>query len=191
MARVLMVSKPIAPPWNDSSKNLVRDLATHLQRHRATVMIAARQCAAAAAASRTRRCTRSAPPASRPRCATTRACSAGCSRAPRHDLWHFFFAPNPRSSLAGRVAARAAARADGADRVQRAARRASTCDAVLFADRTVVLSRHTEARLLAAGVPRARAAAHPAGGRAARAAYATATARACASELGLPAERAA
>ena len=24
---VLMVSKPVAPPWNDSSKNLVKDLA--------------------------------------------------------------------------------------------------------------------------------------------------------------------
>ena len=27
-----MVSKPVAPPWNDSSKNLVRDVASHLQR---------------------------------------------------------------------------------------------------------------------------------------------------------------
>ena len=31
MARILMVSKPVAPPWNDSSKNLVRDVAGHLR----------------------------------------------------------------------------------------------------------------------------------------------------------------
>ena len=30
MPDVLLVSKPIAPPWHDSSKNLVRDLASHL-----------------------------------------------------------------------------------------------------------------------------------------------------------------
>ena len=30
-ADVLFVSKPVAPPWNDSSKNLVRDLAGALR----------------------------------------------------------------------------------------------------------------------------------------------------------------
>ena len=30
MPSVLYVSKPVAPPWNDSSKNLVRDLALAL-----------------------------------------------------------------------------------------------------------------------------------------------------------------
>jgi phosphatidylinositol alpha-1,6-mannosyltransferase len=35
---ILFVSKPVAPPWNDSSKNLVRDVASHLSRHAATVM---------------------------------------------------------------------------------------------------------------------------------------------------------
>jgi phosphatidylinositol alpha-1,6-mannosyltransferase len=38
MARVLMISKPVAPPWNDSSKNLVRDVASHLERHRAVIL---------------------------------------------------------------------------------------------------------------------------------------------------------
>ncbi|MDH4281277.1 MAG: hypothetical protein OEV36_01370 [Myxococcales bacterium] len=38
MAQVLYVSKPVAPPWNDSSKNLVRDVAGHLRRHRPIVM---------------------------------------------------------------------------------------------------------------------------------------------------------
>jgi len=36
--RVLFVSKPIVPPWNDGSKNLVRDVARHLTRASATVL---------------------------------------------------------------------------------------------------------------------------------------------------------
>ena len=35
---VLFVSKPIVPPWHDGSKNLVRDVASHLTRARATVL---------------------------------------------------------------------------------------------------------------------------------------------------------
>ncbi len=36
MTEVLFVSKPVA--WNDSSKNLVRDIAGHLQRHSPVLM---------------------------------------------------------------------------------------------------------------------------------------------------------
>lgn len=36
--RVLMLSAPIEPPWTRSDKNLVRDLALGLQRHRARVL---------------------------------------------------------------------------------------------------------------------------------------------------------
>ncbi|MET0792326.1 MAG: hypothetical protein ABW061_12460, partial [Polyangiaceae bacterium] len=36
--RVLFVSKPIAPPFHDGSKCLVRDVATHLTRASATVL---------------------------------------------------------------------------------------------------------------------------------------------------------
>ena len=32
MKHVLFVSKPVAPPWSDSSKNLVRDLAEGIDR---------------------------------------------------------------------------------------------------------------------------------------------------------------
>ena len=38
MPSVLFVSKPVAPPWNDSSKNLVRDLALGLTRYAPAVM---------------------------------------------------------------------------------------------------------------------------------------------------------
>ena len=39
MGSILFVSKPIAPPWNDSGKNLVRDVARGLTHHRATLMV--------------------------------------------------------------------------------------------------------------------------------------------------------
>ena len=105
MARILMVSKPIAPPWTDSSKNLVRDLATHLNRHEAVTL-----------------CRRGDAPLDGLRCERVYGPSSG-GYAPalqdnarvllrllggrRHDLWHFFFAPNPRSSRACALAARA------------------------------------------------------------------------------------
>ena len=108
----------------------------------------------------------------------------------RHDLWHFFFAPNPRSSAAGRLAARVRRVRDRADGVQRAGRPTPTSQRVLFCDRTVVLSRYTERRMLAAGISRARAALHSARGHAARSADARRTPRARASELGLPRDRA-
>ncbi len=39
MPEVLFVSKPVAPPWNDSNKNLVRDLARGMTRYRPHVMV--------------------------------------------------------------------------------------------------------------------------------------------------------
>ena len=158
MARVLMVSKPIAPPWNDSSKNLVRDLSTHLTRHRATIM------------------TQRARDPELPRVAAEAIYGAHAGFAPAlrdnaralarllvgpaHELWHFFFAPNPRSSSAAGLAARLR-RARTVQTVCSAPRVGVDLERVLFADRTVVLSRHTEQQFLAGGVPRERLARIP------------------------------
>lgn len=148
-----MVSKPVAPPWNDSSKNLVRDVASHLPRHNATIMVARGSRPALPGVS-------SAPvyAPKRGRFAPGLADNARVMlhlvTGAHHDVWHFFFAPNPRSSAAGRWAAR----------MRRVATVQTVCSApaehadiarLLFADRTIVLSRYTEQRVLAAGVPRA------------------------------------
>lgn len=150
MASILMVSKPVSPPWNDSSKNLVRDLATHLERHRATVMT---KRGAQPALQNVRyehvygRQTGGFAPALADNARVMLRLLAGSG----HDLWHFFFAPNLRSSQACRFAATlrrvptvqtvCSAPAPGADLRQ-----------LLFADRTVVLSAFTQRRVLAAGV---------------------------------------
>ena len=152
MARILMVSKPVAPPWNDSSKNLVRDVSTHLRRHRATVMTArgavsdiAGVDATGVYASRAGRFS--------PALADNARVMLRLLTGDRHDLWHFFFAPNPRSSAAGRLASRARA-----VRTLQTVCSAPAPDAdlkrVLFCDRTVVLSRYSERRMLAEGVAR-------------------------------------
>src|SRR3954453_10408817 len=101
MASVLFVSKPIAPPWNDSGKNLVRDLARGLRKHRATLMVQAGQDAQVSDADSAQ---------------VYRASSGGFApglsdqvrvmghllSARNFALWHFFFAPNPKSCLAGK-----------------------------------------------------------------------------------------
>lgn len=151
MPDVLFVSKPVAPPWNDSSKNLVRDVAGSLERHTPIVMGRAGQ----------------ANPLGTGRLVPVYAGGSSASFSPRlrdnvdvlrHlawgpsvDVWHFFFAPNIRSSLAGRLAS--------------AVRRVSTVHTVcsmppeeaplrklVFADVTVTLSQLAYDRFLAEGV---------------------------------------
>jgi glycosyltransferase involved in cell wall biosynthesis len=153
MAEVLFISKAVTPPWNDSSKNLVRDLSASLTRHRPHVM-----------GTRGSHAPWKPPggvvepvylPAGRPfapaltdglrvlaRLVAGRSC----------DLWHFFFAPNPRTSTAGRAAARLR-RVPTVHTVCSTPAPGAPLGRLLFADVNVVLSHHTEHLLLDAGVP--------------------------------------
>jgi phosphatidylinositol alpha-1,6-mannosyltransferase len=150
MASILFVSKPIAPPWNDSGKNLVRDLARGLTRHRATLMVRAETDPEVPGASQAFVYSASsggfAPAiADQARVFGHLAVSRG------HALWHFFFAPNPKSCLAGRFACglrgmRSVHTISSAPKDPRA------IVPQLFADMNVALSAHTERRLLAAGL---------------------------------------
>ena len=154
MPSILFVSKPVAPPWNDSSKNLVRDVASHLGRHSATVLtrkgsesglhgVASEAVYAAQ--------TTEYAPALADNARVLRRLLLGR----RNDVWHFFFAPNSKSSAAGRLAARVR-RVRTVQTVCSAPAEGANLHAVLFADRVVVLSRHTEQRLLDAGIARER-----------------------------------
>jgi glycosyltransferase involved in cell wall biosynthesis len=152
MAEVLFVSKAIAPPWNDSGKNLVHDLARSLTRHRPTLMVGA-----------------DAPEVTGARALRVYAGQVGFApavldqarvfahllTAQRHALWHFFFAPNPRSCLAGSLAKRVR-RKRAVHTVSSAPRDPRAIVPLLFADVNVVLSAHTEQRLLEAGLAPAR-----------------------------------
>ncbi|HKU37004.1 MAG TPA: glycosyltransferase family 4 protein [Polyangiales bacterium] len=150
MVEVLLVSKPVVPPWHDSSKNLVRDLATHMQRHTPVVltqpgvrlnMPRARIEPIYAADSRR----------FSPALRDNARVLARLIASRRGACWHFFFAPNPKTSNAARAAAF----------LRRARTIQTVCSAphprvnvpnVLFAERVVVLSEHTRRRFLEAGI---------------------------------------
>jgi len=143
-----MVSKPIEPPWNDGSKNLVRTLASCLSAHRPTVLTrrgADLGLSGVRAEAVYRRAGRFAP--------AVRDNAAVLSRllfGEHHALWHFFFAPNPLSSYAGRVAV-GARRVRSLQTLCSAPRPELDLRPLLFTDVTVVLSKKTERRVLQAG----------------------------------------
>jgi glycosyltransferase involved in cell wall biosynthesis len=151
MAEVLFVSKPVVPPWNDSSKNLVRDVAGHLRRHTPVLMGRPRQVS----------------PVDGGRVEAVYGAASAGGFAPsvrdnldvlRHllwghsaDLWHFFFAPNPKSSVAGRFAC-AVRRVPSVQTVCSMPVQGTAVKRLLFADVTVVLSRAAYSRVRREGV---------------------------------------
>jgi len=153
MNEVLFVSKAIAPPWNDSGKNLVRDLAAGLARYRPIVMTGpdAGALPARARAARVYAGATGFAPALRDQARVF----AHLLTARRPLLWHFFFAPNPRSCLAGRAATRLR-RVPAVHTVSSAPRDPARIVPLLFAEQHVVLSAHTERRLVDAGLARTR-----------------------------------
>lgn len=112
--RVLFVSKPIVPPFHDGTKCLVRDVALHLERSEPVVMSAPGAPALESAvdpelypARDGRAPVRMAPvylgagrfaPALSD---NVRAATFLLARS-RADVWHYVFAPNPRTSAVGR-----------------------------------------------------------------------------------------
>jgi phosphatidylinositol alpha-1,6-mannosyltransferase len=140
MAEVLFVSKPVAPPWNDSSKNLVRDIAGHLKRHSPILMGRPGQASpiegGRVEAVYGQASSGGFAPSMRENLGVLRHLLLGRSA----DLWHFFFAPNPKSSAAGRLA-RAVRGVPSVHTVCSLPTERVAVRKLLFADATVALSR--------------------------------------------------
>jgi len=157
MADILLVSKPVVPPWNDSSKNLVRDLATALSGHRALVFgrpdvpVELGDALVEPVYGPSADAARGFSPALTDNLRVLRRLMLGRGV----PLWHFFFAPNPRTSSVARVAV-AARRVKSVQTVCSVPRDDVVPQRVLFGDRIVVLSRHTEARFMDAGIDASR-----------------------------------
>ncbi len=151
---VLMVSKPVAPPWNDSSKNLVRDLALAGRRFSYHVLTPD-------AAELAGEAVRAEPIYGRARGAHTPPLQqnllvlARLLARDRCALTHFFFAPNPRATVAARLALGLRARRT-VQTVCSIPRDFSRPERLLFADQVVVLSRFTLDHFLEVGVPASR-----------------------------------
>ena len=155
--RVLYVSKPVQPPWHDGSKNLVRDLAEHVPDVVPTVLTAGDENRLDARVT----CEpvyRTGTFGYAPRVQENARVLARLLRAPREDLWHFVFAPNPLSSTAARVAIRAQTMRSRVRRPKVVQTVASTpkefvrVQKLLFGDVVVAQSQDTHSRLVRHGV---------------------------------------
>lgn len=149
MADVLLVSKPLAPPWTDGAVNLVRDLVTHASgRHRLRCMVP-----------------RGAPPPAPGVIAEPVYSAAGSwrpgrkqslevlrrlVRPDRADIYHFFFAPNPRTNRVARAVLRAKRRRRV---IHTVASRPNGVVRTWFAEVHVALSEATAELLRSMGAP--------------------------------------
>lgn len=145
---VLFVSKPVCPPFHDGAVCLVRDVSTHLQDHRVTVLT-----------------THDAPPIASHVFHDRLYPSAGSFTPTKaanalvlghllldntHDLWHFCFAPNPVSSGAAQVL-RKLRRKHVVQTVASAPRHFENVGELLFGDRIVCMSKWTRDAFVQAG----------------------------------------
>lgn len=147
MKRVLFVSKPIAPPFHDGTKCLVRDVASQL-RSVAPVVLTTPEALSALPPGVSGRAVYRGGGAFTPAMADNARAALGVLLA-REDLWHFVFAPNPRTGQVGR-ALRALRRVPIVQTLASPPRRFADLPRLLFGEELVVQSRATEGSLIAA-----------------------------------------
>jgi glycosyltransferase involved in cell wall biosynthesis len=149
---VLLVSKPVVPPWSDSSKNLVRDLVLGTEEVELIVLTDGshgfrrpnvRERAVYASAGELHPTLRQ------------NARVVGALVRERCDLQHYFFAPNRRTSTVARWLGRAHRR-PMIHTICSVPRSFSGVRAALFADLNVALSHYTRDRLVEAGITNVR-----------------------------------
>lgn len=148
--RVLFVSKPIAPPFHDGTKCLVRDIANNLRSLDAAVL-SDQRCDASWLSETQRERVRLEPVyrssgAFHPTMSQNMRAALWVATHARSDLWHFVFAPNPRTSLVGRVLKRAR-RVPVVQTVASPPRSFEHVARLLFGDLVVAQSRWTRSRL--------------------------------------------
>lgn len=151
--RVLIVSKPVAPPYNDGSVCLVRDLAAALDDISVTVLTTPDAPAVSNHVRHARIYSErgSFAPGLNANARVLRHLLIG----PHYDIWHFVFAPNPVSSTAARTC-RKARKVRVLQTVASRPKSFATSSKLLFGDRVVALSRFTADRLTAHGFPASR-----------------------------------
>jgi phosphatidylinositol alpha-1,6-mannosyltransferase len=145
---VLFISKPIAPPFHDGTKCLVRDVAGHLERVRPVLLTSQGVERVEGIPAGRAELVPIYPTAGAfaPKLTDNVRAAAWVLLRARADVWHFVFAPNPRTSAVGR----AMKRLRGVPVVQTVAsppRSFAAVSKLLFGDVVVAQSRWTERRI--------------------------------------------
>ncbi|MFH1533228.1 MAG: glycosyltransferase family 4 protein [Pseudomonadota bacterium] len=151
MARVLMVSKPLQPPWDDSAKNLARDLVRFSERHEYRVMglRGADAPSPRAVVEPVYKGTGTYTPSLGQNLRVLRR----LFRPDDCDIYHFFFAPNPATSRAARLVRGLKKRKRLVHTICSAPATYEDIQRHMFAHRVVALSENTRQALLENGVP--------------------------------------
>jgi glycosyltransferase involved in cell wall biosynthesis len=141
MPRVLFVSKPIAPPFHDGTKCLVRDVAAEL-RDFSPVVMTTRDGLSLLPPGVEGRAVYTGGGGFSPAMADNARAALSLLWGPRDDLWHFVFAPNPRTGQVAR-ALRALRRLPIVQTVASPPRHFADLRRLVFGDELVVQSRAT------------------------------------------------
>jgi len=147
--KVLMVSKPIAPPWNDSAKNIYRDQLLNSDNYLYRIMTTPNQNFEVEGV------------VCEPIYKDRGKFSAGIRQNLRvmvaglykgdTKIYHYFFAPNTVTSIAGRIQ-RTIARVKTVQTICSAPASFDSVRKLIFTDRVIVLSSDTKRKLINAGV---------------------------------------
>jgi Glycosyl transferases group 1 len=141
MPSVLFVSKPIAPPFHDGTKCLVRDVAAELREFSPVVMTTP-EALSLLPAGVTGRAVYGKSGSFAPALADNARAALSLLTGPRDDLWHFVFAPNVRTGQVAR-GLRAVRRVPIVQTVASPPRHFADLRRLLFGDQIVVQSRAT------------------------------------------------
>ena len=148
---VLIISKPIVPPWNDSGKNIAKELVTQGERY--TYRILTTQNFSFADERRPIRYERIYPSSGSYQAGIRQNLKVMFCGLRKKDarIYHYFFAPNPTSATAGRLQ-RALTRVKTVQTFCSRPADYSIIERLIFTDKVIVLSAHTHRQLLDAGV---------------------------------------
>ncbi|NRA35487.1 MAG: glycosyltransferase family 4 protein [Polyangiaceae bacterium] len=153
--RVLLISKPVVPPYHDGSKCLVREISTNLRSVAATVMVTRGDRNPVELQGSPGFLSPSTLAVYRGESGFTPALMDNAQVAASLlfgrgiDLWHFVFAPNPRTSQVGRFLRRVRG-IPVVQTVASAPQNLERIDELLFGDVVVAQSRDTETRIVEA-----------------------------------------
>ncbi len=149
LSEVLLISKPIVPPFDDSAKNIVVSQVMYGAKHRYRVLTS-KSAEVSWPNATSAKIYADAGTYSPPLSQNLKVMLYGL--LPRGaDIYHYFFAPNPLSSAAGRLQL-LLARVGSVQTVCSAPKSFDNIKKLLFADRVIVLSDHTRTRMIDAGI---------------------------------------